>query len=98
MAVLTEVKPERVFHFFEELCKIPHGTFDTKRISDYCVAFAKEEFSIKALEEGFSEDDLKAAGEEVAAALKPGEALGDMGQLIGDSLDSLDVVRESKKD
>ena len=42
MAVLTEVKPERVFHFFEELCKIPHGTFDTKRISDYCVAFAKE--------------------------------------------------------
>ncbi len=54
--------------------------------------------SIKALEEGFSEDDLKAAGEEVAAALKPGEALGDMGQLIGDSLDSLDVVRESKKD
>ena len=54
--------------------------------------------SIKALEEGFSEDDLKAAGEEVSAALKPGEALGDMGQLIGDSLDSLDVVRESKKD
>ena len=54
--------------------------------------------SIKALEEGFSEDDLKAAGEEVAAALKPGEALGDMGQLIGDSLDSLDVVRDSKKD
>ena len=51
MAVLTEVKPERVFHFFEELCKIPHGTFDTKRISDYCVAFAKEEFSIKALEQ-----------------------------------------------
>ena len=42
MAVLKEVKPERVFHFFEELCKIPHGTFDTKRISDYCVAFAKE--------------------------------------------------------
>lgn len=54
--------------------------------------------SIKALEEGFTEDDLKAAGEEVAAALKPGEALGDMGQLIGDSLDSLDVVREGKKD
>ena len=24
------------------MCKIPHGTFDTKRISDYCVAFAKE--------------------------------------------------------
>ncbi len=42
MAVLNQVKPEKVFHFFEELCQIPHGTFDTKRISDYCVAFAKE--------------------------------------------------------
>lgn len=52
--------------------------------------------SIKALEEGFSEEDLKAAGEEVSAALKPGEALGDMGQLIGDSLDSLDVMQENK--
>lgn len=42
MAVLNELEPKQVFHYFEELCKIPHGTFDTKRISDYCVAFAKE--------------------------------------------------------
>ncbi|MCB7303303.1 aminoacyl-histidine dipeptidase [Bariatricus massiliensis] len=42
MAVLEQLKPQEVFHFFEELCKIPHGTFDTKRISDYCVEFAKE--------------------------------------------------------
>ncbi|MCI5797912.1 MAG: 30S ribosomal protein S1 [Victivallales bacterium] len=52
--------------------------------------------SIKALDEGFSEEDLKAASEEVSAALKPGEALGDMGQVIGDSLDSLDVMKVSK--
>ena len=52
--------------------------------------------SIKALDEGFSEEDLKAASEEVSAALKPGEALGDMVQVIGDSLDSLDVMKESK--
>ena len=52
--------------------------------------------SIKALDEGFSEEDLKAASEEVSAALKPGEALGDMGQVIGDSLDSIDVMKESK--
>ncbi len=52
--------------------------------------------SIKALEEDFSDDDLKAAGEEVAAALKPGEALGDMGALIGDSLDELDVLKGNK--
>lgn len=42
MAVLDQLEPKKVFHFFEELCQIPHGTFDTKRISDYCVAFAKE--------------------------------------------------------
>ena len=47
--------------------------------------------SIKALEEGFTEDDLKAASEEVSAALKPGEALGDMGSLIGSQLDGLDL-------
>ena len=42
MSVLDKLEPKQVFHFFEELCKIPHATFDTKRISDYCVAFAKE--------------------------------------------------------
>ena len=47
--------------------------------------------SIKALEEGYSEDDLKAAGEEVSAALKPGAALVDMGKVIGDALDELEV-------
>lgn len=47
--------------------------------------------SIKALEEGYTEDDLKAAGEEVSAALKPGVALVDMGKVIGDALDDLDV-------
>ncbi len=42
MAVLDQIEPKEVFRFFEEMCAIPHGTFDTKRISDYCAAFAKE--------------------------------------------------------
>lgn len=42
MAVLENIEPKRVFHFFEELCQIPHATFDTKRISDHCVKFAKD--------------------------------------------------------
>lgn len=32
----------RVFYYFEELCKIPHGSGNTKEISDYCAEFAKE--------------------------------------------------------
>lgn len=39
--VLKGLQPEEVFSRFEALCRIPHGSRDTKRISDYCVAFAK---------------------------------------------------------
>ncbi|MBR2320167.1 MAG: aminoacyl-histidine dipeptidase [Clostridia bacterium] len=41
MGKLTHLQPTRVFHYFEEICGIPHGSGDTARISDYCVAFAK---------------------------------------------------------
>ena len=33
---------DRVLHYFEEICKIPHGSGDTKRISDFCADFAKQ--------------------------------------------------------
>lgn len=42
MSVLKGLKPERVFYYFEEICKIPHGSGNTKEISDYLVKFAKE--------------------------------------------------------
>ena len=42
MGVLSGLKPEKVFYYFEELCKIPHGSYHTKQISDYLVQFAKE--------------------------------------------------------
>ena len=42
MAVLENLEPKKVFHFFEEISKVPRGTFDTKKISDFCVEFAKE--------------------------------------------------------
>lgn len=41
MAVLSGVEPKNVFKFFEDLCGIPHGSGNTKKISDYCVSFAK---------------------------------------------------------
>ena len=41
MRKLSELQPHRVFHYFEELCAIPHGSGDTARISDYCVRFAE---------------------------------------------------------
>lgn len=41
MRILEGLKPERVFYYFEDLCSIPHGSGNTKKISDYCVDFAK---------------------------------------------------------
>lgn len=41
MAVLENLNPNRVFYYFEEMTKIPHGSGNTKEISDYLTAFAK---------------------------------------------------------
>lgn len=41
MAVLDQLEPKNVFRFFEEMCAIPHGSYNTKAVSDWCVAFAK---------------------------------------------------------
>ena len=42
MAILENCEPKNVFHYFEEICKIPHGSGNTKQISDYLVQFAKD--------------------------------------------------------
>lgn len=42
MGVLENLEPKSVFRFFEEMCGIPHGSGNTKQISDWCVSFAKE--------------------------------------------------------
>lgn len=42
MAVLEHLEPKNVFSFFEQMCAIPHGSGNTKAISDYLVAFAQE--------------------------------------------------------
>ena len=42
MRVLEKLEPRSVFYFFEDLCRIPHGSGNTKAISDYCVRFAQE--------------------------------------------------------
>lgn len=41
MRVCEQLEPKKVFAYFEEICQIPHGSRNTKAISDYCVAFAK---------------------------------------------------------
>lgn len=42
MSTLSELEPKNVFNFFEEITKIPHGSGNVDKISDYLVQFAKE--------------------------------------------------------
>ena len=41
MHTLETIKAHPVFHFFYEICQIPHGSFNEKAISDYLVGFAR---------------------------------------------------------
>ena len=40
MPILEKLQPQAVFAHFEQLCAIPHGSGNTKAISDYLVRFA----------------------------------------------------------
>ena len=40
---LAGLEPASVFGYFEEICTMPHGSGNTKIISDYLVNFAKEQ-------------------------------------------------------
>ncbi|MDD4842760.1 MAG: aminoacyl-histidine dipeptidase [Anaerotignum sp.] len=42
MGKLDGLGGDKVFYFFEEICKIPHGSENEMALSDYIVAFAKE--------------------------------------------------------
>lgn len=41
--MLENLKPEKVFQYFEEICAIPHGSGNVDAISDYLVDFAKKQ-------------------------------------------------------
>ena len=42
MGVLENLEPKKVFEYFEEITKIPHGSGNVREISDYIVEFAKK--------------------------------------------------------
>lgn len=42
MARLENLEPKEVFYYFEKIAGIPHGSRNTKAISDYCVSVARE--------------------------------------------------------
>ena len=53
MAVLEQLEPKAVFHYFEELCNIPHPSYKEEKISNYLADFAQK----RGLE--YYQDELK---------------------------------------
>ena len=47
MLLSDNLKPQRVFKYFEEICAIPHGSGNMDKIAEYCMDFAKSH-SLKA--------------------------------------------------
>lgn len=39
---LEKLSPERVFYYFEKLCSVPHGSGNTKQISDMVAGFGRD--------------------------------------------------------
>ena len=39
--ILSGIKPERVFYYFENICGIPHGSGNCEAISKYCISVAE---------------------------------------------------------
>jgi dipeptidase D len=67
--VLDHIEPRSVMGFFEQLCSIPHGSGNTKAISDYCVRFAQER-SLECIQDELGNIIIKkpaSAGYEAAA-------------------------------
>ena len=42
MMLLDNLQPTRVFYWFEKLCAVPHGSGNTKAVSDLCVDAARD--------------------------------------------------------
>ena len=42
MAILDNIKPERVMYYFEKLCNVPHGSGNTGAATAICREFARE--------------------------------------------------------
>lgn len=42
MRVLENLEPQKVYYYFEEICKIPHGSGNLDGISSYLAQFAKD--------------------------------------------------------
>lgn len=87
MAVLENLEPKEVFHFFEELCAIPHGSYHTKKISDYCVDFARER-GLNVVQDSLNNIIIKKPGTEGYESSEPVIIQGHLDMVCAKTADS----------
>lgn len=58
--LLKGLKPEKVFYYFEEISRIPRGSGNEKKISDYLVSFAKSK-NLEVIQDSFNNVIIKKA-------------------------------------
>lgn len=58
MKILQNIEPESVMNFFEEICAIPHGSGNCKKISEYCLEAAKA-MGLEATKDGMNNVIIK---------------------------------------
>ena len=89
MGVLSGLEPQSVFSFFEEICRIPHGSGNVGAISDYLKQFAdkrnlfciqdelKNIIIIKEASAGWEEEEpyILQAHMDMVAVKEPGAAI-----------------------
>jgi dipeptidase D len=70
MNKLSNIQPDRVFKYFEEICSIPHGSGNMDKIATYCMDFA-ENLGLEAIRDGKNNVIIKKAGTEGYENSKP---------------------------
>jgi len=87
MSILGKYEPQKVFCFFEEISAIPRGSFHTKAISDYCVAFAKEH-DLEVIQDEMNNILIKKQGTKGYENSKPVILQGHLDMVCEKTLDS----------
>ncbi len=94
-AVCGDAEPRLVWHFFEEICKIPHGSFHVQEISDALVRFAKDR-DLACVQDEAGNVIIKKGATKGAASKEPVILQGHMDMVLEkEKTCTLDLVKDA---
>ena len=91
------LEPKEVFHFFEEICNIPHGSGNLQKISDFLVKFAKDR-GLEVIQDKELNVIIKAPGSEGYEDKEPVILQGHMDMVaVKDEGTDIDMLKDGLK-